>query len=339
MFQVLGYFGYKSNKLDGQTIKTRNLFRLASEIYPDCKFYDTEEFQYKKLSIIKMLINVCKAKTLIYLPAHNNLKYIFPIIFILSKIFNTKIHYFVIGGWLCEFIKHKPIHKFMLKHICSIQTETKLMKKLLTDNFRFSNVATFQNFRYFDFCPQRHHDDNKLHLVFMARINKMKGLDMIFELGNYIISQKLYTNIDITFYGQIKKDDESYFKENLQKFDFMKYKGALQPDDIYNTIQKYDVMLLPTHYYTEGLPGTIVDAYISGIPVIVTNWKHANEFVSDGKSGFIVPFENGQKEFNEKVLYLLKNPNILDLMKAKATECSKIYSANSAKKSLTNLLA
>lgn len=29
-------------------------------------------------------------------------------------------------------------------------------------------------------------------------------------------------------------------------------------------------MLLPTHYYTKGLPCSIVDAYIAGIPVIAT---------------------------------------------------------------------
>lgn len=38
-------------------------------------------------------------------------------------------------------------------------------------------------------------------------------------------------------------------------------------------------MLLPTHYYTEGLPGSVLDAYMSGIPIIVSRWKHASEFV------------------------------------------------------------
>lgn len=33
---VLGYFGYQTNQLDGQTVKTRDLYRLAKEQLTDC---------------------------------------------------------------------------------------------------------------------------------------------------------------------------------------------------------------------------------------------------------------------------------------------------------------
>ena len=29
---VLGYFGYQTNQLDGQTVKTRDVYRLAKEL-------------------------------------------------------------------------------------------------------------------------------------------------------------------------------------------------------------------------------------------------------------------------------------------------------------------
>ena len=77
-------------------------------------------------------------------------------------------------------------------------------------------------------------------------------------------------------------------------------------------------MLLPTHFYTEGLPGSVVDAYISGIPVIVTEWKHSHEFVDDGKSGFIVPFEDGMQQMIDKVLLLEKDRELLRQLKTNA---------------------
>ena len=77
-------------------------------------------------------------------------------------------------------------------------------------------------------------------------------------------------------------------------------------------------MLLPTHFYTEGLPGSIVDAYISGTPVIVTEWKHSHEFVDDGKSGFIVPFENGKQQMIDRVISLEEDRILLKRMKANA---------------------
>lgn len=33
---VLGYFGYMTNQLDGQTVKTRDVYRLAKEQLNDC---------------------------------------------------------------------------------------------------------------------------------------------------------------------------------------------------------------------------------------------------------------------------------------------------------------
>ena len=121
---VLGYFGIKTNQLDGQTVKTRDLYRLACQEFKDVEFYDTEDFKYNRLSILRMFWTVITCRTIVYLPAHNNLKVIFPMIFVLSKIFRTKIHYFVVGGWLKEFLTNLPLHRFMLRHVSGIHTET-----------------------------------------------------------------------------------------------------------------------------------------------------------------------------------------------------------------------
>lgn len=315
---VLGYFGYNSGQLDGQTVKTRDVYRLAKEqIRGNVDYYDTEDFQYSKQSIFTMFRKVIKCRTLFYLPAQNNLKYIFPVIYILSKIFRLKIHYFVIGGWLREFLMSLPAHRYMLRKIAGIHVETKRLKTDLEDCYGFKNVDLFPNFRFFDFEP-RHYDSDKLRLVFMARINKMKGLDWIFELGDYITDNHIQNKFSLTFYGPINEEDRQYFEKSISQYAFMEYKGELQPSEIHKTLSKYDVMLLPTHYYTEGLPGSVVDAYLSGIPVIVTEWKHSQEFVEDGVCGYIIPFEDGQKQLIDKVLLLEKDRDLLHQLQANA---------------------
>lgn len=307
---VLGYFGYNTNQLDGQTIKTRDLYKLACQEYNNVQYYDTEDFKFNKLSIFKMLWQVISSRIIVYLPAHNNLKIIFPIIFVLSKIFRTKIHYFVVGGWLSEFLKSLPLHRFMLRHISGIHTETQQLKSELESYYNFTNVDVFPNFRFFDFQPTRILRD-KLRVVFMARINKMKGLDWIFSLAEYITVNQLEDKILMSFYGPIHDEDRDYFETELSKYSFAEYKGVLQPSEIHQTLNDYDVMLLPTHYYTEGLPGSIIDAYISGIPVIVTDWKHSREFVDEGKCGYIIPFENGVDALIERVIRLMNNRDTL----------------------------
>ena len=313
---VLGAFCYRDNKLDGQTIKTRNVYELVKAHEKSVAIYDTSEFRYSKWSLLKMFYLVCTAKTLLYLPAHNNIKYIFPFIFVLAKLFRTKIYYIQIGGWLNVFLQNKPIHTWMFSKVDAILAETKYMKSRLEEDYGFRNVILFNNFRITDFKPTSHHEDGTLRCVFMARVQKKKGLDMLFALANYIEVNKLAITIDV--FGQVSEEDKDYFFNNIKLHPTMVYKGALLPTDIYTTIEKYDVMLLPTHYFTEGLPGTILDAYISGIPVIATKWRHATEFIDNGQTGFIVPFKDGQDELNKMVTYLLSHEVVLKDMKNNA---------------------
>lgn len=329
---VLGAFGYHTTLYDGQTIKTRNLLDLLRSKGTEPDFYDTQDFQYSKLSIFKMLFEVCKADFLFYLPAQNNLKYIFPLIFFLSKVFRTRIHYFVVGGWLKEYLEDKPVIKKKLSKIEGIHCETNLMKNLLEDCYSFNNVDVFPNFRINDFVPKPHHQDGELKMVFEARVIKQKGLDTIFSMGERIMANGLDKSITLDFYGPIQDvdGDEEYFKKGLADYPFMKYFGPLEPDQINAKLEKYDVMLLPTHFYTEGLPGSVLDAYISGIPVIVTNWKHASEFVDDGKTGYIIPFEDDGESLYDKVVSLLNNPETLLEMKTAARSRWYDFSADKA---------
>jgi len=75
---------------------------------------------------------------------------------------------------------------------------------------------------------------------------------------------------------------------------------------------------------------------MSGIPVIVTKWKHALEFVDDGKTGFIIPFENGFDELTKCILQLYNSKDQLNLMKTNALNKSYEFSANHALKIINN---
>lgn len=330
---ILGYFGYQTNQLDGQTIKTRNLYDLVKKnIATEICYYDTEKFKYNKLSIVNMFFYLVTNRILFYLPAHNNLLKIFPIIYCLSRIFRFEIHYFVVGGWLKEFLEDKPWHRKMLSKISGIHCETELMKTLLEKEYGFKNVDTFPNFRINSYKPTLHHEEGKLKLVFMARVNKMKGLDTIFSACDKIKDNCLSEKINIDFYGPLQDldNDIEYFNTNITKYNFVKYNGPAEPSEIYGILEKYDAMLLPTHYYTEGLPGSVIDAYMSGIPVVVTKWKHATEFVDDEKTGLIIPFDDDGTELYDAVLRLLNNQELLSNMKSLSQKKGYDFSSDKA---------
>ena len=339
MYLVFGYFGYRTNQLDGQTVKTRDLYRLFGENVSSVDYFDTQDFQYNKWSLFVLLKKLISCKTLVYLPAHNNLKYIFPVVYVLSKIFRFKILYFVIGGWLVEYIKNKPLHRWMLKDIGGIFTETKLMSDSLYSDYGFLNVKVFPNFRFISKSPIEHHISGKLKIVFLARVNKMKGLDTMFSLANHVDNTYGGNAITIDFFGPIHQPDAEYFYEGLKKYHCVKYRGELLPEKINETIERYDVMVLPTHYYTEGLPGSVIDAYMSGIPIIVSRWKHATEFVKDGITGFIIPFESGEEKLIEIINMLFSDSILLHEMKKNACEERIKYTSEYAWQEMVDLFS
>lgn len=249
----------------------------------------------------------------------------------------SEILYFVVGGWLVEYLKTKRLHVTLLSKIRAILTESTDLSNSLKLQYHFKNVITFPNFRMHSFTPTFVQNRDLFRIVFMARINRMKGIDYVFHLAEYFANPSFSKRpVIIDFYGPIEKKDEVYFFQQLDKFENTSYRGVLQPENIYKTLNNYDLMVFPTRYFTEGFPGTVLDAYISGLPVIATHWKHATDFIVHEKTGFIVPFENSEKDFIDAVIKIYQDYKLLIKMKHNAHEQSLKYSSEGAWNILIN---
>lgn len=310
---VLGYFGYITNQLDGQTIKTRDIYSLLrNRTNYNIRYFDTQVFKKSKASFFTLLVELSRADVVLYLPAHGNLKYLFPVVFCFSKLSRTDINYIVVGGWLIGFLKNKPLHRWMISKIKGVYVETEDLFSGLK-NYGMTNVGKLYNFRTINYpVLLEEKEKDTIDLVFMARVHPMKGVDTLFKLDHYLNENNL-SNITITIYGPIL---DSYKGEFLNKIrnSSIAYAGVLDPNEIHNTLIKYDLMLFPTEYYTEGFPGSILDAYISGLPVIATHWKNADEFIREGQTGFISKF-NDSDAFIQKVLLACSDRDKLRKMK------------------------
>ena len=58
-------------------------------------------------------------------------------------------------------------------------------------------------------------------------------------------------------------------------------------DDIPAILAASDIFTLPSHF--EGLPMSIIEAMLTGLPVVATDIRGAREQVQDGVTGFLVP--------------------------------------------------
>lgn len=333
---VIGAFGYKRNQLDGQTIKTRSVYNLLEDRYKgEVEKIDTLEVKRMPWMVFPLLYHLITCKTLVTLPSENNMTFLFPAVYILSVLFRYDIVLICIGGRQVEYFngngQFSP-HQLQLscsKKIKAFLPEMEKENMNLIRSFNFRNTEVFPNFRKFKDISVGPYSGDELKIVFMARIRKDKGYPAVFSLAEFIRKERI--NATITFYGSIDPQDKDVFQSLIrQNSDIVFYRGVLNPECIQETLSQYDVMVLPTSHYTEGFPGTVLDAFIAGIPVIVTEWEYSREFVDDGITGFVVPFENGQDQLNEKVKLLYNDRALLNEMKINAKAEREKYSEDSA---------
>ena len=344
MILVLGYFGYRTDKLDGQTVKTRDLYRLLDECSGDnVDYYDTEDFKYNKLSLLKMFWKVMRCKTLCYLPAHGNLKKVFPVVYCLSVLFHVKIHYFVVGGWLDGYLQNLPHHRRKLARIAGIHVETRKLESSLKELYGFENVDIFPNFRFFSYDLDKYDSDaashngegGKLNVAFVSRVEQSKGLDTLVEVTEMLSARGYSGKITFDFYGQ-KRDD--FFDTHMSGKQMLEYKGVLRPDEVLDTLSNYDALIFPTHYDGEGCPGILVEALSVGLPIIASDWKYNSEFVENNVNGFLCDTFSAES-YVKAITALAENPDVRRAMARNSYIKSRFFSADNARRMLVGIIA
>lgn len=95
-----------------------------------------------------------------------------------------------------------------------------------------------------------------------------------------------------------------------------------------------DVLVSCSH--REGLPLNIVEAMLSGTPVVATDNRGHHELIRDGKNGFLVPQDDADT-MTACVLSLLKDTKLADSFRAAALEWAQVYGFRNVKKELEKI--
>lgn len=338
---VFGYFGYVNNQLDGQTIKTRAVYELIRERMPEAEisYLDSQELQSRPLHTLLRLLKAPFGKNcIVYLPGENNLNRFFPLLYRLSRLAGAEIVYPVVGGWLPDFVSFHAGIRNKLRKIRGVLVESERMVCALR-SMGFKNVEILENFRSTDFKPSGPTPHSgPVRFVFMARLCREKGCDIILNAVDILKRKHSGATFAVDFYGpQTNGDYAGPFLERIKDYPNVEYRGTIQPNDVFATLARYDCLLLPTFYEGEGFPGSIVDSFFAGIPVIVTDWKDLASFIQPGVTGFVIPPHSPQA-LASAMDSIISDPGSLGPMKAAAYDRSKRYSASAAWQILSKYL-
>lgn len=290
---VCGNFSGKIPKMGGQTVKTHNIYRALKEVYGENEIGYSNTYNWKKnpiSGIVHVIRLFWNSENVIMLPAENGLK-VFSVLFVLlNNIFHRNLFYVVIGGWLPSFLRDNPHVLSMLKKFDGIYVETQSMVDSLNEA-GIARVKVLPNFKYLDIVDVNNTNINNtpLKLCTMSRVMKEKGIeDAIYATiqTNERLGRIVYS-LDI--YGQIAAEYEETFNELINSTpDYIKYAGVVPSNETVKHLKNYYLLLFPTYYSGEGFPGTFLDSFAAGVPVIATDWKYNKELVPE-KCGYIYP--------------------------------------------------
>ena len=318
---VIGHFAFGKTFLDGQTIKTKILTEelqkklgqeqvLIIDTYGGLKTLAKAPFQ--------ILFALKNSQNVIIFPAHNGLRVYAPLLSCLKRFFkNRKLHYVVIGGWLPQFLKKRKGLAKALKNFDGIYVETGTMKSALEAR-GFENVFVMPNCKKLTMLSENElvYPQGVLHkLCTFSRVMREKGIETAINVIKKVNDQFGYLAYSLDIYGQVDTTQAEWFENLKKRFpEGVRYCGCVDADKSVEILQSYFALLFPTHFYTEGIPGTIIDAYAAGIPVISAKWESYSDVVDEGVTGIGYDFDDVE-QFAQLLLNIAENPNTLLEMK------------------------
>lgn len=288
---IIGHFGGRKKFLDGQTVKTKTLYQELKNRGKDIYVVDTYLNNTNKIKLlINSMICILKCDTVIILLSRNGMRIYFPLMYWAKKMLKKKIFHDVIGGNLTEYVEIYPQYRKYLNAFDENWVEFEQLKIAL-EKEGVINCKVIPNFKNLNLSEAhlKINDESKHKICMFSRVMKEKGIvDAIETVHNY--NEENQYKFHLNIWGPIEEEFRDEFEEMIEKYpkDFS-YKGIVNYNMSVETLTDHIALLFPTYWKGEGFPGTIIDAYAAGLPVIATDWNANSELIDNFKTGWVYP--------------------------------------------------
>lgn len=330
---IIGRIATESDLCDGQTVKTQVLVNELKHKYPDSNLIFADTYNYKKhIHTLFFNIEKClrKSDVIFILLSRNGRRFIFPIVNVFNLFYRKPILHDVIGGaFEKDLLNHRPLQRYCKHFEINWIESKKAVERLQAAGFQ--NVAYLPNFKRLPHItiPEHHSKPDTVYkFCTFSRVTKEKGISSAAQAVIDINRNAGCRKAILDIYGPIENGYEDELKSYIDSSDgAVTYKGTVDYNESVLTLKNYDMLLFPTYFNGEGFPGTLIDAFSAGLPVIATDWHYNSEIITDRKTGFLYAVNEPQR-LKDLMEYSICNPDLINEMRRNCLFEVEQYSAD-----------
>lgn len=316
---------------DGGRIKIRLFKSILLREHFDVEIIELDGWKKRPFKIINLIKKAIKqGNRIIIMAGPNGCRKIIPIVCFLNRKKRANVVFCPLGIGTLDYVVRKyktEVTQIFLNGTINIKEKDARMGKLLSkmehvvlqnntlknryDSFyNLSNTCVLENFRDCVIENKNYSSEKDLKVVYISRVKEYKGiLDLMEVIKNINLEKNNAIKLDIFGDNQLSDVSNQLFNSYLDSN--IKYFGVIGHDEIAKTLKCYDLFCLPTKYHGEGTSGSLVEALISGTPVLVSSYSQARDLITDCEDGFLFEF-GSKKDLKEKLLWLLQNKELLE---------------------------
>ena len=200
-----------------------------------------------------------------------------------------------------------------------------ILEKIAPNLSKFIELPVGLDTSYFVKSPIKNHSSSNIfNVLFCGRLVEVKAPDLAIDAMQIIVNEMGIKNVRLTLVGEGPL--EKMVKELVKKYnleDYIELKGSLNQGAVKEEMGKADLFFLPGIEEPDGRAETqglvIQEAQAMELPVLVSDTGGMKYGLIDGETGFVLPQKN-TKGFAEKIVYLMKNPDLRNKMGKKGRE-------------------
>lgn len=325
---LIGRVDLGRTMFDGQTVKTRAMYRLLCEMFGKdaIMVVDTLDYRHRVVKVTSDVLHcLFTCDDVFVLLSENGRRILFPLFAFMAKYQGVCIYHNLIGGWLARNLDKYPKWVGYLNSFEVNWVESRKLVEVLSEK-GVCNAIYLPNFKYLASCTlsDKEHVGPDYRFCTFSRVTEKKGIGDAMLAIEKVTQSYIESEISLDVYGPIDGEYREEFEALLGCCPHSHYLGCVAPEKSVSVISAYDALLFPTKWELEGMPGTVIDALTAGVPVIASQWDYYDEMLEDGVTG--LSYEFGRQESLATCIedFIALGDNALT-MRSACRERAKIY--------------